>query len=750
MIKISKKIIIFSFSVILAGIFLFAAGTPFDAEADVDKALELGYVPDEIIVAFDEDVPLSEKVDAVKDLGGESLEEIGDINNDQLHLVELQKGQDVEQAVKEYSVADDPAIEYVQPNYIYTQLNGMRANDTLIDAQWNLDKIDTQEAWDYIENEVQTDDTSRERVNVATIDTGAMPGHEDLLGTASAGNMNWAKCVDVIANTQSQEPEDNTSYETYTSVSFAHGTATTGLIGATSNNGKGITGVASGNRNDLINLMAINVFDRYDYDQASATTENIIKGIEYAADEGNADIIMMCLGHSPGATNGTDIHKDDLLEGAVNEAYSNHGILFVCSAGNKGNKSPWYPSDFENCISCINTTNYINAFDVCKASNSSYGPKKDISAPGSKILLLDMDGGYFTGSGTSFAAPTVAAVAAMVKYTDPDLGPDQIKNILYSTATDLYKYGYDEYTGWGNVNAYSAVTKAHTGTASIVKGTLANPIAKAVPNGYKSIKVSWKRVKNANGYNIYRATTRNGVYSKVKSIRNGSVVSWINSNLKTAKKYYYKVSAFGTVYNKKTYSTQSPTVWAKAIPKAPYVNASTSYNSIKLSWKKISGAAGYRIYRATSKNGKYKFIGRLKGSSRTSWTNINLKTKKTYHYKVRAWRNMKTGRLYGAYSNIRTCRAIPGKVSLTLKKSSSLSIRLSWKKISKINGYMIYRATSADSKYKKIKTLSSGSSYWTNKNLKKGKTYYYKMRSYKNMGGKRVYGNYSLIKSRSL
>ncbi len=61
MIKISKKIIIFSFSVILAGIFLFAAGTPFDAEADVDKALELGYVPDEIIVAFDEDVPLSEK-----------------------------------------------------------------------------------------------------------------------------------------------------------------------------------------------------------------------------------------------------------------------------------------------------------------------------------------------------------------------------------------------------------------------------------------------------------------------------------------------------------------------------------------------------------------------------------------------------------------------------------------------------------------------------------------------------------------
>ncbi|HUM56029.1 MAG TPA: S8 family serine peptidase, partial [Bacillota bacterium] len=352
--------------------------------------------------------------------------------------------------------------------------------------------------------------------------------------------------------------------------------------------------------------------------------------------------------------------------------------------------------------------------------------------------------------GTSYAAPTVAAVAAMVKYTDPTLGPDQIKNILYSTATDLYKYGYDEYTGWGNVNAYSAVTKAHTGKATVKSGTLSTPSSKAVPNGYKSIKVSWKRVKNANGYNIYRATTREGVYSKVKTIRNGSVVSWINNNLKTAKKYYYKISAFGTVYNKKAYSAQSPSVSAKAIPKAPYVNASTSYNSIKLSWKKVSGTSGYRIYRATSKNGKYKYIGQLKGSSRTSWTNIRLKTKKTYHYKVRAWRNTKSGRLYGAYSNVRTCRAIPGKVSLTLKKSSPRSIRLSWKKISKISGYVVYRATSVDGKYKKIKTLSSGNNYWSNKNLKKDKTYYYKMRSYKNTSGKRVYGKYSLIKSKSL
>jgi fibronectin type 3 domain-containing protein len=700
----------------------------------------LGYVPDEIIVAFDEDVPLSEKVDEVKDLGGESLEEIGEINNDQLHLVALQKGQDVEQAVKEYSGAGDPAIEYVQPNYIYTQLNGMRTSDPGISKQWNLNKIDTQEAWDYIDRTVKTDGEVRDRVNVATIDTGASSYHSDLLPVNGGGSFDRAHSVAVTTS----------PYKTNYSVKYGHGTSTTGMIGATSNNGRGLAGVASGNGNDLINLMAINVFDRYDYSQASATTENIIKGIEYAVDEGNADIIMMCLGHSPTGSYGTNNHDDKALKNTIDSAVLNYDTLFVTSAGNKGNEKPWYPSDFENCISCINTTNYTNAFDVCKASNSSYGSKKDISAPGTDVPTLRTDGSYSNGSGTSYSAPTVAAVAALVKYVAPELNSKAIKNILYSTATDLYKYGYDEYTGWGNVNAYSAVTKAHTGTARIVKGILTNPIAKAVPNGYKSIKVSWKRVKTANGYNIYRATTRDGAYSRVKTIRNGSVVSWINNDLKTAKKYYYKVSAFGTVYNKKTYSAQSPIVWAKAIPKAPYVNASTSYNSIKLSWKKVSGVTGYRIYRATSKNGKYKFIAQLKDPNRTSWTNVRLKTKKTYHYKVRAWRNMKTGRLYGAYSNTRTCLAIPGKVSLTLKKSSSLSIRLSWKKISKINGYVIYRATSADGKYKKIKALSSGSSYWINKNLKKGKTYYYKMRSYKNKDGKRIYGNYSSVKSKRI
>ncbi|MCB6993006.1 fibronectin type III domain-containing protein [bacterium 210820-DFI.6.37] len=65
-----------------------------------------------------------------------------------------------------------------------------------------------------------------------------------------------------------------------------------------------------------------------------------------------------------------------------------------------------------------------------------------------------------------------------------------------------------------------------------------------------SIKVSWKKVKNAKGYQIYRSTSKNGKYSKVKTIKSGKTVSWTNKSLKAGKKYYYKVRAYKT-YKKK-------------------------------------------------------------------------------------------------------------------------------------------------------------------------------------------------------
>lgn len=84
---------------------------------------------------------------------------------------------------------------------------------------------------------------------------------------------------------------------------------------------------------------------------------------------------------------------------------------------------------------------------------------------------------------------------------------------------------------------------------------------------------------------------------------------------------------------------------------------------------------------------------------------------------------------------------------LKLKKKSKRVVKVSWKKQKNVSGYEIYRSTKKNKSFKKIKTLKkAGKVTYTNKKLKKGKTYYYKVRAYKVVSGKKVYGKFSTVK----
>lgn len=71
------------------------------------------------------------------------------------------------------------------------------------------------------------------------------------------------------------------------------------------------------------------------------------------------------------------------------------------------------------------------------------------------------------------------------------------------------------------------------------------------------IKLSWNKVKGANGYIIYRSTSKKGKYKKIKVITKGNIHAYINQNLSRGKRYYYKIKAYKKVYNKKVYSKYS-------------------------------------------------------------------------------------------------------------------------------------------------------------------------------------------------
>lgn len=706
--------------------------------ADSPSVGDSEYVKDEVLVVFEEEPSKKELRSVTDEVDAKKVEEVETPVEETPYVVTLDKGESVEDAVKD--LEKEKAVAYAQPNYLYSldagednELASARAatagkDDTDL---WNLKKVDTQQAWDLID-EVKKDGQPREKVTVAVLDSGVDTTHTDLKTMLNVG-----KCVDVTTS------GNRFGYAPLTSDEDGHGTKVSGVIAAESGNG-GVAGVAAGNSNDLIELVVIDVYEGKK-GNSRAKSSNIIAGIEYAcSDEVGAKVVNMSLGHDGGADSG-----DQLLQNTINEK-TNQGVAFVASAGNEKSTKSWYPSDMPNVLGVISTENYTDAYGICKANSSNYGPAKDLSAPGHRIQSTS-PGGYSSQnpSGTSYAAPVVASVAAMMYYVNPSLTPSDVESILEDTATDLYTDGRDDYTGAGNVNAYAAVGRAAGISVDVWPGYLAQPTLTAKSSGYNSIRLSWNTIPGANSYRIFRSTSKDGLYTHIKTLPAGST-SYTNTSLSTGKQYYYKVDAYGTRFNKKTTSPLSAPAAAQpsvGVPQSVKLYH-TTYTGIKLKWKKVSGASGYNIYRATSKNGKYSSIKRITKGSTVSYTNSKLKPNRNYYYKVRAYRTVSGKRLYGSYSSAKALKTTPAKTYISLKKNKrTRKATITWKKVSTVSGYVVYYATSKNGKYRKSTTKRASSRRsFTSKRLKKGKTYYYKARAYKTYRGKRIYGPYSDIK----
>jgi fibronectin type 3 domain-containing protein len=81
-----------------------------------------------------------------------------------------------------------------------------------------------------------------------------------------------------------------------------------------------------------------------------------------------------------------------------------------------------------------------------------------------------------------------------------------------------------------------------------------------------------------------------------------------------------------------------------------------SASSIKVSWKKISGASGYKVYRATSSGGTYTKVCTAKSAGTVSYTDTGLTSGKKYYYKVRAYRTVSETKVYGEFSSVKSVK----------------------------------------------------------------------------------------------
>ena len=175
---------------------------------------------------------------------------------------------------------------------------------------------------------------------------------------------------------------------------------------------------------------------------------------------------------------------------------------------------------------------------------------------------------------------------------------------------------------------------------------------------YSSLKVSWSKVSGATGYQVYRSTSKSSGYSKLKT----TTAFYLTDTSRTCgKTYYYKVRAYKTFAHgdKKltSYGDWSAVASGKPVPAVPgSVKAKAGTKKATVSWKKVSGASGYQVYRSTKKSSGFKNVKTITKGSTVKFVNKSLKKKKTYYYKVRAYRKVGTTKVYGSFSAVKSVK----------------------------------------------------------------------------------------------
>lgn len=338
------------------------------------------------------------------------------------------------------SLRRDRRVRSVSPNYLYyatgysSQAGGLLAqdgdfpNDPGYAAQWNMRMVNVESGWKKARGQGAT---------VAVVDTGlAYKNWEQYHRVEDLDRAEVVAGYDFV-NGREEAVDDH-----------GHGTHVAGTIAQSTNNGKGVVGVAFEAR-----LMPIKVLRH----NGSGTLADVAAGIRFAADR-RANVINLGLS-AP--------NPHEVMEEAVKYARAK-GCLIVASAGNTGNDKVQYPAAYPQClaISALDSEEKLTYY-------TTRGPRIDLSAPGGDpqkgyrkgILQNTIARGnprrsdYYEYSGGSMATAHVSGVAALVVSTGVT-DPDAVTRVLKGGARSKGDKGRREGFGEGVVDAGRAVAKA--------------------------------------------------------------------------------------------------------------------------------------------------------------------------------------------------------------------------------------------------------------------------------------------------
>ena len=342
-----------------------------------------------------------------------------------------------------------------------------------------------------------------------------------------------------------------------------------------------------------------------------------------------------------------------------------------------------------------------------------------------------------TGGNDAQGRPTLKwkAVSGAAKYEVYRARSRSGEYIKYSTVTGT-SYTNTSYIENGNTYYYKVRALDANGTAgawsSIVsvtyKQTLPAPTVTGGNDSQGRPTLKWKAVSGAAKYEVYRARSKDGDYIKYSTVTGTSYTN--TSYIENGNTYYYKVRALDANGTAGAWSSVVSVTYKQTLPAPTVTGGNDSQGRPTLTWKAVTGAAKYEVYRARSRSGEYIKYSTVTG---TSYTNTSyIENGNTYYYKVRA---LKSDGTAGAWSSI---------VAVTYKQTLSAPAvtggndaqgrpTLKWNAVSGAAKYEVYRARSKDGDYIKYSTVT-GTSYTNTSYIENGNTYYYKVRALKSDG----------------
>jgi thermitase len=373
---------------------------------------------------------------------------------DRIFILQFDEGNDIPGLVESINKRSD--VEYAEPDFIgggdgqvcdeciidfdLKNNNGsFPPTDELFNLQYGL--FNTGQVINSIEGVPGADinirygweiTTGSPDVKIAILDSGVPPEHPEFEGRLISG-YNFVK--DTIDYTDDH----------------GHGTSVASIAAATGNKGY-IAGT-----DWQAGIIPVKILD----DTNSGLYSWWAQGINYAVNQG-AHVLNLSIGGSS---------FSQVLRDAVNYALDN-GVIVVACMMNENNNVTYYPAGYTGVISVGATNNRdLRAEPFAWGGGSNWGQHIDFVAPGNLIASLRHNnftaGVYY--SGTSMSAPFVSAIISLMLSIDPDLTRNEVYDILkYTTRQQLtgiknLEPQWDEFTGWGRVDASAALTMTLAG-----------------------------------------------------------------------------------------------------------------------------------------------------------------------------------------------------------------------------------------------------------------------------------------------